>query len=88
MTLVADASTDHGNLHHVTLLLQAIEDNVPVTYFYGLVEIKKESAEEQKNAILKAFEQDDLLEVMAKRIIALVTDGAAVICNLTEINHY
>ena len=56
----------------------AIEDNAPVTYHYGLLQLRRESSLDQKNAIIQAFQKDGLLEVMKQRVVALVTDGAYV----------
>ena len=60
------------------ILLQAIENNIPRTYLYRLVELgQDETANGLLQAIVQAFREDGLEKFMKQQLVGYTADGAA-----------
>ena len=66
-------------MHQIKLyFLLIIENSVPVTYFYGFVQLQADGrAFVQTKALLDRFKQDGTYDAIKDRIISFVSDGAA-----------
>ena len=79
LTLIVDSSTDVSKKDILAVLVRTLEDDVPVTYFYGFVQLSADGrAEAQTECILKRFVNDGTYEAIKRRIISFVSDGASV----------
>ena len=79
LTLIVDSSTDVSKKDILAILVRTLEDDVPVTYFYGFVQLSADGrAEAQTECILKRFLNDGTYEAIKRRIISFVSDGASV----------
>ena len=68
---------DYGRNHYLSIILQILEKGHRVaTHFYGLVQLGKSStAISQRDALLKKFSDDGILQKIKEKTIALVIDG-------------
>ena len=79
LTLIVDSSTDVSKKDILAVLIRTLEDDVPVTYFYGFVQLKADGrAIVQTECILKRFLKDGTYDAIKRRIISFVSDGASV----------
>ena len=52
------------------------ENGVPKTAFYRLIQLGvDESGQGQVDAIMKAFEEDDITDILRQRLVGVVSDG-------------
>ena len=64
----------------MSILIQTIEKNRPVVFFYRLVHLDEtaEDAETLKEAIKYVLEKvDELWDIVKKKLVGLITDGAS-----------
>ena len=79
LSIIVDGSTDKGNKHLLAVLFQTLEEDVPVTYYYGLLELQTdETAEGQTDVLIGQLEKDNVYESIKNRVISFVSDGASV----------
>ena len=85
--LIADESTSKNQAKYMVLLIQTLESDIPVVYFYRSIEIQTvfTPAEKLLKYILNAFREDDLEEVMEKNMVSLASDGASVMKRLATL---
>ena len=79
ISIIVDGSTDKSNKHLLAVLFQTLEEDVPVTYYYGLLELKTdETAEGQTDVLMDKLKTDLLFPQIKNRVISFVSDGASV----------
>ena len=78
ISLLLDTSTDPTTNNYLIMLLRSMEENTPKIYFYKLLKVEKEAAEDLATLIAEAFADDGLEERMREKLVATGTDGAAV----------
>ena len=85
--LISDESTSKNQVKYMVLLIQTMESDVPVVYFYRNIEIKTvfTSAEKLFKYIKDAFEEDGLLETMRRNLVSFSSDGASVMKSLAKL---
>ena len=66
---------DSGNKHVGVVLIQ-VHDIKTEVIFYRLLTPRGKSGEAYTQALLDAFEEDDLLELAVQNMVALVSDSA------------
>ena len=77
MSLIVDASTDKGNTHQLAVLFHTLENEVPTTYLYGLLELgTDQGAEAQTRVLVDQLKEDNLFDHVKEHIISFVSDGA------------
>ena len=77
MSLIVDASTDKGNIHQLSVLFHTLENEVPTTYLYGLLELgTNQGAEAQTTTLVDQLKEDGLFNHVKKHTISFVSDGA------------
>ena len=77
MSLIVDTSTDKANHHQLVVLFYTLENEVPVTYLYGLLRLgTDQTAEAQTERLIQELKKDDLYEHVRSNIIGFVSDGA------------
>lgn len=81
MSIILDGTTDMGLHHYLVVLIQTLEDNRPVMYFYKLIElVADESAEGQLNVLEREFKKDgdDFFKYIKANMVGFGADGASV----------
>ena len=79
LSIIADASTDAGNIHQLAVLFHTLEKDVPVTYLYGLLTLgADQSALAQTEVLVKHLTDDGLFNHIKDNVISFVSDGASV----------
>ena len=66
---------DSGNKHVAVVLIQ-VHDVKTEVLFYRLLTPVSKSGNDYAQALVDALEEDDLLDLAVKNMVALVTDGA------------
>lgn len=81
VSIILDGSTDVSFRHFLIVYFQAMEDNVPIVYFYKLVETADdETAAGYFNSLKRSFieEERDLYGYLKSNLIGFASDGASV----------
>jgi len=79
LSIMVDESTDRSLHHYLVLLIVALENERPVTYFYRNILLRDdESAEGLMNAILECWDADGITDLMKKNLVGFASDGASV----------
>lgn len=79
ISIIVDGTTDLSTIHYMIVYLQTIEDNMPVIYFYKLIELKAETGLAHFETIHTAFESEKVgfVDYMKNNLIGFASDGAA-----------
>ena len=78
ISLIMDTSVDLNRNHYLTVLIQTLENNNPIVYFYKLIKIgSDETALGIFNELIKNLETDGLIDYMKRNIASFNSDGAA-----------
>ena len=79
LSIILDSSTDVSKKDVLAVLIRTLEEDVPVTYFYGLIELKSDGrAIVQTQCLLDKLKSDGSYDAIKSRIIAFISDGASV----------
>ena len=79
ISIIVDGSTDISNNHLLAILIQTLEDEMPMNYYYALVKLQTdESAESQTQALIDKLTTDNIYEAVQSKIVSFVSDGASV----------
>lgn len=81
LSIILDGSTDSSENHFLIVYFQAMEENVPIVYFYKLIEISvDETAAGYFKSLADSFieEERDLYNHLRHNLIGFASDGAAV----------
>ena len=76
-SLLIDESTDPQHKNLLVIMIQGLEDNMPMLWTYSLIQVTDGSGEGIFNAILKEWEKDGLTEYFRENLISFVCDGAS-----------
>jgi hypothetical protein len=80
-SIIVDGSTSLGLYHYLTVLIQTLEKEKPVVYFYKLIEVGADSSAE---GLLRAFEEAlkkdvrDSFGYLKTNLVGFGSDGASV----------
>ena len=80
-SLIVDTSTSIGLYHYLTVLIQTLENERPVVYFYRLIEAGADSTAGGLLTVLKnALEQEaiDIMPYIMENLVGFGSDGASV----------
>ena len=79
ISIIVDGSTDVSNNHLLAILIQTLEDDMPMNYYYALIKLETdESAESQTEALIDKLTKDNIYDAVQNKIISFVSDGASV----------
>ena len=81
ISLIVDSATDNTRTHYLVALLQRMEHNAPVVYFYKMIPIgSKERATDLRDAIVNEFESEKpgFSNHMKLHLVGFASDGASV----------
>jgi hypothetical protein len=80
-SLIVDGSTSVGLIHYVTVLIQTLEKERPVVYFYKLIEMGLDStAQGLMDSLEESFKKEhkDIIGFFKNNLVGLGADGASV----------
>ena len=70
LSIVVDATTDTSNNHVLAVIIQTTENEVPVQFFYALLQIgSDETAEAQTALLVDKLKEDQVFEAVKRNII-------------------
>lgn len=80
-SLIVDTSTSIGLYHYLTVLIQTLENERPVIYFYRLIEVGEDSSADGLLRALKGaiYSEDiDIMPSLKDNVVGFGSDGASV----------
>ena len=77
LSLLVDTSNDNNHNKYLSVLIQTIEKDRPIVYFYRLLELKDETGAGMFDALFKAFHEDEIDNIIRDRLTGFASDGAA-----------
>ena len=77
--LIVDETTDKSHKKYFAVLIQGMENDRPITYFYRSIEIRtvKVTAQNLFDALVEKFGEDGLTNAVKAHLVAFASDGAA-----------
>lgn len=78
ISVLVDTTTDPSVVNYLSIFLRTMENGLPRCYFYRLVRVNSEKAQDLKELMLETFKKDDIWEEMKSRLIGFASDGASV----------
>lgn len=87
LALISDESTSKSQTKYMVILIQTMEDDIPVLYLYRNIEITTilTSADKLLAYMTDAFEEDGLTETMKRNLVSFASDGASVMKSLAKL---
>ena len=71
MGIILDGTTDHSNNHLITVLFELLEENSPKCHYYRMLQLgSEENADAHLNILIKAFEEDNILDAVKTKLIS------------------
>lgn len=75
LSLLIDTST--AGKQFMSVLIQTLENDRPVVYFYDLIELNSETGLSMYSALYNKFQKDNLIDCFKNNLYAVSTDGAS-----------